>query len=209
MGENDKTRAENAKNREADQQYRNDTLDIQRRAADRADRESGDLIQTQDGPMLRRGTTAEPIVGQDGKPVKMIAPSKDNPADVVTMEYLITKGVAKDHNDAWNKVKQGVKADPQPSDVEKMVEAATKTEVAGQFGLSSEKIQEIREKNRARITQNLGVDKQQQQGQQGGQDREAIIRQSLDNAKAAIAAGKPRDKVIERLKAAGIDTSGL
>lgn len=35
------------------------------------------------------------------------------------------------------------------------------------------------------------------------------IKQSLANARAAIAAGKPKEPIIARLKAAGIDTSGL
>jgi hypothetical protein len=35
------------------------------------------------------------------------------------------------------------------------------------------------------------------------------VKQSLDNARKAIAAGKPRDAVLRRLRDAGIDTSGL
>lgn len=212
MGENEKSRAESAKNRESDEAFRRDTLEIQRRTADRADRDSGDLIQTQDGPMVRRGTTAEPVVGKDGKPVKIMSPSKDNPADVVTMEYLITKGVAKDYDDAWTKVKQGVNPQAEPADVERMVETATKTELDGKFGVSKEEIQKTREENRARIMKNLGMDKQQGQSSgpsSGDTDKDAFIKQSIDNARAAISAGKPRDKVIERLKAAGIDTTGL
>lgn len=210
MGENEKNRIEAEKTRADTQSYRDKSINIQQQELDLKKQGAGELKDTPDGPVRILGSTAEPITDEAGNRIKTLTTAKERPADVVTMEYLIQKGVAKNYDDAWNKVKQGVKADPQPADVEKMVEQATKTETQGQFGLKSEDIQKIRDSNRERIMKNLNVGQQQNQPQStGNAEKDAYIKQSLDNAKAAIAAGKPRDKVIERLKAAGIDTSGL
>lgn len=216
-GQDDKQRAfstsEKEKDRAADTDYRTKSLDIQRQELDLKKQEAGDLIQTDQGPMLRRGTTAEPIKSADGTTIKVTATDKDKPADIATAEWLIQKGVAKNYEDAWTKVKQGVKADVQPADVEKMVETATKTELDGKFGVSEDEIQSIREKNRARIEKNLGLSQQKNgkpaSGDQASTGKDEFIRQSRENAKAAIAAGKPRDQVLKRLEAAGVDTTGL
>lgn len=209
----DFTISENDKNRSADQTYRQQTIDLQKRTADRADQDAGDVMQTSDGPVLRRGSTVTPITDDKGNRVKTMTIDKDKPADIATAEWLIQKGVAKDYEDAWQKVKQGVKADPQPADIEKMVETATKTEIDGKFGISPEEVEATRERNRARIMRNLNVSEQKNgkpaSGDQASTGKDEFIRQSRENAKAAIAAGKPRDQVLKRLEAAGVDTTGL
>lgn len=213
--ENEKARtaqiAEKEKDRAADQQYRESSLDIQRQELDLRRQQTGDVVQTETGPGLRRGATVEPLVDTQGKPVKLAGTTKDKPADVATAEWLITNNVAKDATDAFRLIKQGVKAEVSPAEVEKMVETATKTELDGRFGVSPEEVQKIRDNNRARIEKNLGITKDQKTSApaSGATDRDAFIEQSLENARQAIADGKPRDKVIERLKAAGIDTTGL
>jgi len=202
------TQAENDKNRAADQAYRDKSLAQEEERIRLAKEQSGDVVQTETGPGLRRGTTVEPITDKDGKPVKLAGTAKDKPADVATAEWLITNGVAKDATDAFRLIKQGVKADVAPAEIEKMVETATKTELDGRFGVSPEEVQQIREQNRTRIEKNLGIVKEEKSSAPAATDQ-TFIDKSLENARQAIAAGKPRDAVIERLKAAGIDPAGL
>lgn len=145
------TREENEKSRSADADYRRQSLDLDRRRVDIAERDSGEVMQTPDGPVLRRGATAEPVVDENGNRVKTLSAGKDKPADIQSAEWLIQNGVAKDATEAFQLIKQGVKADPNPADIEKMVETATKTELDGRFGVSPEEVKQIREQNRARI----------------------------------------------------------
>lgn len=202
------TQAENEKNRAADQAYRDRSLSLEEQRIRLAEEQSGDVVQTESGPGVRRGTTVAPLTDKDGKPVKLAGTTKGKPADVATAEWLISNGVAKDATDAFRLIKQGVKADVSPAEVEKMVETATKTELDGRFGVSPEEVQKIRENNRQRIEKNLGIVKEQSNSASPATDQ-TFIDQSLENARQAIAAGKPRDAVIERLKAAGIDPAGL
>lgn len=204
---------ENAKTRADTADYRSKSLDLQNQELELKRKTSGNVLQTPDGPVYQNGDKAVPITDDKGERVKTLLTDKDKPADVVTMEYLIQKGIAKDYEDAWQKVKQGVKADPQPADIEKMVETATKTEIDGKFGISPEEVEATRERNRARIMRNLNVSDQKNgkpaSGDQASTGKDEFIRQSRENAKAAIAAGKPRDQVLKRLEAAGVDTTGL
>jgi multidrug efflux pump subunit AcrA (membrane-fusion protein) len=201
------TREENDKNRAADQAYRDRSTALEEQRIKLAQEQSGDIVQTETGPGLRRGTIVEPLTDKDGKPVKLAGTTKDKPADVATAEWLIQNNVAKDATDAFRLIKQGVKADVSPAEVEKMVETATKTELDGRFGVSPEEVQKIRDNNRQRIERNLGITKEAPAASPSTD--QTFIDQSLENARQAIAAGKPRDAVIERLKAAGIDPAGL
>lgn len=164
--ENESQRAyqsnENALNRTADADYREKVLQQNKEKLDWDKESSGTPVTLEDGTTGNlRGATVEPIKDTAGNPVKITTKSKDaTPADVATAEWLVSKGVATDMTDAWNKVKQGVKADPSAADVEKMVETAVKTEFDGQFGVKPEDIQASRERNRARIEKNLGASRQ-------------------------------------------------
>lgn len=68
---------------------------------------AGDVVRLEDGSSaVRSGSTVKPLMGADGKPAKIAATSdKDDPADVRTAEWLIEKGVAKDYDDAWKRVR--------------------------------------------------------------------------------------------------------
>jgi len=152
------TREENEKGRAADQAYRDRSLGLEEQRVRLAQEQSGDVVQTEDGPAVRRGTTVEPITDKDGNRVRLQTTGKEKPADIATAEWLITNGVAKDPTEAFQLIKQGVKADATPAEVEKMVEAATKAEIdAGAVG--ADEIDAAREKNRARIEKVLGISK--------------------------------------------------
>lgn len=187
--QNDKQRAfttaEKEKDRAADTDYRTKSLDIQRQELDLKKQEAGDLIQTDQGPMLRRGTTASPITAEDGSTVKVTTTAKDKPADVATAEWLIQNKVAKDPTDAYRLIKQGVKADVAPAEVEKMAETATKNEFDGSYlKPSAEEYQAARDRNRARIEKNLGLDQKQ--------DEPKAAADSAKTTKAIPAVGEER-----------------
>lgn len=57
--------------------------------------------------MAIRGTKAEPVLGADGKPVKLSTGKTDaDPAEVKTAEWLVKNGVAKDPAEAWSLVRR-------------------------------------------------------------------------------------------------------
>jgi len=120
---------------------------------------SGDMVTMEDGTAGSRvGTRVEPILGPGDKPMKL-ATKKDNPpADVATAEWMIQNGVAKDYNEAWEKIRTGRTPPVTAADIEKMVENATDTEFKGALGRPKpEDIEAARERNRARILKNLGI----------------------------------------------------
>lgn len=95
-GENDKTRANSAE---------------QARLAREA---SGDLLTADDGTTFSRvGATATPLKDATGKPIKAAGSKTDKPAEVATAEWLIRQGVAKDAEDAWNRVRSAKQNDNQ------------------------------------------------------------------------------------------------
>jgi hypothetical protein len=68
----------------------------------------GDVMTLEDGTAaLRQGSTVTPITGEGGKPVKTLRKtSESTPADVQTAEWLVSRGVAKDVNEAWSMVRR-------------------------------------------------------------------------------------------------------
>lgn len=67
----------------------------------------GDVVRLEDGSTgVRTGTTVRPLKTEDGKPANIRSKTDENdPADVRTAEWLLEKGVAKDYDDAWKKVR--------------------------------------------------------------------------------------------------------
>jgi len=168
---------------------------------------SAPMVTTEDGNSARvLGTRVEPILGPDGKPARL-ATTKDNPpADVATAEWMIQNGVAKDYNEAWEKIRTGRTPPVTAADIEKMVEDATDTEFKGALGRPKpEDIEAARERNRARILKNLGIGEnpaaEGASSRPAGMDDAAVIQQ----AKEAIKKGAPADSVAARLRQMGID----
>lgn len=99
-GENEADRSFRQSERIADQAFTAGENAKTREAA-------GDVVRLEDGSSgVRSGTTVKPLTGADGKPVNIRSKSDENdPADVRTAEWLLEKGVAKDYDEAWKRVK--------------------------------------------------------------------------------------------------------
>lgn len=207
------TREQNAAQHKEEMDYKRSSLDAEigfkERDAALKEQEAGDLHTGADGNTYRiRGGTAETVKGPDGEPMKLAGTSKDKPADVATAEWLIQQGVAKDASEAYKLIKEGVKANPTGADIEKMVEAATKTELEGRFGVKPEEVNATRERNRQRILSNLGMAETKPAA--GAQRPTGMTdEQVISEAKKAIQKGANKEAVLNRLREMGIDTSGL
>jgi hypothetical protein len=105
----DKTIAANSSENQKERDYRSTEAQKARDA-------SGDLITGDDGTTYSRtGSTAKPLVDDQGKPIKAVSgKASDKPAEVSTAEWLIQQGVAPDAATAWKMVRSA-RNDPDKS----------------------------------------------------------------------------------------------
>lgn len=83
------------------------------RAASAANR--GEYATTEDGgSVFVQGGKAKPVLGEDGKPIKLAKSTDASPAEVQTAEWLIQQGVAPDAKSAWELVRRA-RDDPEKS----------------------------------------------------------------------------------------------
>ncbi len=216
--EADKGRSFQASEGALDRSYRTEEADKSRSATAEQGRLGRiETVTRDDGTtMLRDGDKFSPATDSEGKPVKMLRTSKtEAPSDVRTAEWLVQQGIAKTPGEAWDKVRSAREGVTSPADVEKMTEAAVKTEFGSSLAPPSpEEVQASRAKNRTRILQNLGLADDPASGKESkpGAAPATVERpkgvtdaQVIAEAAAALKRGAPEDAVRTRLKSMGID----
>ena len=193
----------------------------------------GTIVTGQDGSQYRiDGDTATQITGPDGEPFRGArAGDSQSPAEVRTAEWLIEQGVATDASDAWNKVRRA-RENPNSraslvtqvyrsmlSDVMDRRSDEEKQQSAQDFVDRLLRVEDGEEETapQSRGTRALPPLREDTElgAQIGGMVQPRAVERPegatdeaiIEDAKAAIRRGAPREQVRERLRRLGIDPS--